>query len=593
MKDLLSQLAHIESLLNEFSFEELGSSEANQLKTSFSAFKTQVQEKILGGVEMPTENVNGVEGRAENNGQEHQRTVSKEAEASLIANVSHEIRTPLNGIIGFTDLLKEDALSEIQLERVNAIETASYSLMEIINELLEFSKLSAGLEQFESINFSFHGLIRDILYLCNTLIIQKNVTLEVDMDSAIPEVLVGDPAKLSQVLLNLLGNAIKFVEEGEIALKILLKKEKDDRLLLEFIVADNGIGIDEAQLPYIFDSFRQAEHNTADKYGGSGLGLSIVKQIILNLGGDISVSSNLGQGTTFKFVLPFSVGNKAKLPRKNQDKNHLKEGAKLLKGMGILVFEDNLLNQRLIEQRLKVWGCKTFVTDNCQYGLNILNNHSIDIVLMDLRMPGMSGFEVTERIRNVKNETVSGVPIIALTADFTIQDREKSDLHGINDYILKPYSPDELLLKLVKNKKNMKKIEGDEAITLTTRFEEVAKPQEIQLKSVLDDCMGQIDLLEELVQLYKQNALEFIGAAKTHLKNRDFSELEFVLHKIKAGLSMMQTDSLYSIVVQMQNCSKQDKDVKHLEFLYGCFLEEYPKVESMIDQAVARLKKDK
>ena len=317
-----------------------------------------------------------------------------------------------------------------------------------------------------------------------------------------------------------------------------------------------------------------------------------MKQIILNLGGDISVSSNLGQGTTFKFVLPYTIGDKTKLPRKNQDKNHLREGAKLVKGMGILVFEDNLLNQRLIEQRLKVWGCRVYVTDNCQYGLHILNQHSIDIVLMDLRMPGMSGFEVAERIRNVKNETVKQIPIIALTADFTIQDKEKSDLNGINDYILKPYSPDELLLKLVKNKSAMKKIESDGELQLTTGSQEVSEPKELSLKSVFEDCMGQMDLLDELVRLYKQNALEFIGAAKCHLQNRDFEALEFVLHKIKSGLAMMQTDSLHSLVVQMHHGCKHERDLKHLEFLYGCFLEEYPKIEKMIDEAVDKLRKN-
>ena len=591
MKDLLSQLSQVESLLNTFSFEKLATDDANQLKKSYLAFKAEVEEMVYAKVNVPI--VNPQDPKSNGNGpiQPPLKSAEKGQEAMLIANVSHEIRTPLNGIIGFTDLLKEDHLSETQLERINAIQNASYSLLDIINELLEFSKLSAGLEPFESIHFSFYGLIRDIVFLCNTLITSKKVSLEVDMDPAIPEVILGDPAKLSQVLLNLMGNAIKFVEEGEIALKILLKKESEGQLFLEFIVSDNGIGIDPDQLPFIFDSYQQAAPNTANKYGGTGLGLSIVKQIIINLGGDITVSSNLGQGTTFKFMLPYAIGQKAKLPKTDRDKNHLREGAKLIKGMSILVFEDNLLNQRLIEQRLKKWGCRTYITDNSQYGLNILYNEAIDLVLMDLRMPGMSGFEVTECIRKSDSKTVSQVPIIALTADFTIQDKQKSELKGINDYILKPYSPDELLLKLVKHKNNAKEISPRDTISIISHSESSDADKPFDLVSVFEDCMGQMELLEELVHLYKQNAIEFIGAAKVHLKAKDYEALEFVLHKIKSGLAMMRTDDLHAIVVLMQGHCKGDRDLEQLELLYNRFLDAYPIVEGRIDEAVAQIKK--
>lgn len=576
--------------MNAFSFETLDAHEANQLKISFEAFKAQLAEKVEGIMVIP----NVKEYRGTDNYQPYPeksfiKAPKKDGE-TLIAKVSHEIRTPLNGIIGFTDLLREDELGDLQLERVNAIATASYSLLEIINELLEYSKLSAGLEPFESIHFSFYGLVRDIVFLCKTLIVSKEVVLDVDMDPAIPEVLKGDPAKLSQVLLNLLGNAIKFVDAGEIALKIVLKKQAGDQLLMEFTVTDHGIGIDEEQLPFIFDAYRQSETETYSKYGGTGLGLSIVKQIIVHQGGDITVSSNLGQGTTFKFILPYALGDKSKLPKKVQDINHLRDGAGLVKGMAILVFEDNLLNQRLIAQRLKVWGCHTYITDNCQYGLNILNNQPIDLVLMDLRMPGMSGFEVTEQIRKIDNTAIKNVPIIALTADFTIQDKQESEMRGINDYILKPYSPDELLLKLVKNKNRNQHKQGPEEMVLKPQLEILMDDQELDLTPVFNDCMGEITLLEELVKLYKMNAVEFIGAAACHLNDLDYKALGFALHKIKAGLAMMRTDALYALVVEMQECIKSDKDIKRLQELYARFLDEYPKVETCIDEAVTRLK---
>lgn len=589
--DLIVQLAHIQNLLHAFSFETLDANDAVQLKNAFDSFKYILEEKTKSQVALAQAGNNF--SMLPHNPQLANRPIvePKTGEGLFIAQVSHEIRTPLNGIIGFTDLLKEDDLSPSQREKVNAIESASYTLLEIINELLEFSKLSAGLEPFESVHFSFYALIRDIVYLCKTLIVNKNVNLEVDMDPAIPEILVGDPGKLSQVLLNLIGNAVKFVDEGEITLKIMLGKNHDPIMNIEFMVADSGIGIDEAQLPFIFDAFRQVNHHNADRYGGTGLGLSIVKQIIQKQGGDIKVSSNLGEGTTFKFYLPFGAGEKSKLSKKSNNLNHLKEGAKFVKGMGILVFEDNLLNQRLIEQRLKIWGCKAFVTDNCHYGQNILNRHHIDVVLMDLRMPGMSGFEIAQRIRHMQNETIRNVPIIALTADFSIQDKESSELNGINDYILKPYSPDELLLKLVKYKKQSKADQEEDGIKLIIAEEVGVVPEEYSLDAVLADCMGEMELMEELVLLFKQNVSEFMTVASEYLQKGEFKSLEFALHKIKSGLAMMQTDNLHSIVVRMHQNSREGQDVTYLNNLFQEFLIAYPHVEQRIDGALLKLRK--
>ncbi|WP_394748776.1 ATP-binding protein [Spongiimicrobium salis] len=595
-KDLLQHVSELEKTLDSFSFEKLNSEEAAQLKKSFDLFKNMLQAKIPAKAYASSAPVHldfdethaPLAAETENIAV---KTNGNSEESMLIAKVSHEIRTPLNGIIGFTDLLKESNLSQEQLEHVNTIQSASNSLMDIINELLEYSKLSAGIEHFESINFNFYSIIRDVMYLCNTLIVDKEVKLEIDMDTRIPEVLIGDPSKLSQVLLNLIGNAIKFVETGGICLKISLKKENKDQLWLAFDITDTGIGISEDNLKHIFDSFRQAERNTYVKYGGSGLGLSIVKQIIENLNGDIKVSSSLGIGTTFKFTLPYKKGVMAEMATETPDETFIENEKTALKGMKILVFEDNTLNQKLIEQRLKIWGCETFITDNALYGLSILEKNKIDLVLMDLRMPKMNGYEVTERIRNSKNRFVKQIPVIALTADFTIKDKDQCLANGINDYILKPYSPNELLRKIIenKNKTNMDTLHVIESTGINANE---VNPK-VDLAPVLEECMGELDLLDELVRLYKQNALEFMGKVKIHLKGQDMEQLEFATHKIKSGLAMMHTHSLYDIAAQMHKICKTNKDSKHLEFLYDCFLEEYEKVEKAIDQGVADLRQGK
>lgn len=588
-KNLLSQLSLLEHSLNNFSFEELTAVEASHLKKSFDTFRKHLEAKIFqpaGTIKIGDINDFNQESPSE----EKPKKAESNSTNLLVAQVSHEIRTPLNGIIGFTDLLREDNLSEIQLERVNAIQTASYSLMEIINELLDYSKLSAGLEQFESVDFNLKSIVNDVMYLCNTLLTNSEVQLEAIVDENIPKILVGDPSKLSQVLLNILGNAIKFVENGSIKLSIRLKSRKDNIYFLDFQIEDTGIGISKENLNHIFDSFKQAENSTYLKYGGSGLGLSIVKQIIEKQNGSISVSSEFGIGTTFQFMLPFAKGNLKNL-------NHplkaitVENELEIVKEMRILVFEDNLLNQRLIEQRLKSWGCITHVTDNALYGLNILETNRIDLVLMDLKMPNMSGFEVTERIRNNTRPHINQIPVIALTADFSLRDREKCKEHQINDFILKPYASGELLSKLVKNKNPIKT-----TMTLASKLnhpdiEVYSDATKINLSIILEECMGEMELLEELVMLYKQNALEFMGVMRVHLQTEDIKQIESAAHKIKSGLAMMQSKSLHSIVVQIQKSCMVDGDKKHLEFLFHCFVNEYSIVEQAITEQIIALKK--
>lgn len=596
-KDLTYHLSDLESKLSNLSFEKLTTEEAAQLKKTFNSLKNSLEEKLIGTVSSNTSSAySNVEAEEERNTKKDTaiQTPNKFLDNTvehLVAKVSHEIRTPLNGIIGFTDLLKESELSEEQKQHVSAIQSASYNLMDIINELLEYSKLSAGLEHFESVNFNFYSLVRDVMFLCNTLIIDKEVKLEVDMDTKIPEMLVGDPSKLSQILLNLIGNAIKFVNKGDIYLKITALRQSNTDIVLDFKIIDTGIGISEEHLEHIFDAFRQADNDTFKKYGGSGLGLNIVKQIIENLNGNIYVSSTLGVGTTFNFELPFIVGTKMSKEKDEQHNVNIKNRKDLVKDMQILVFEDNLLNQKLIEKRLISWGCIVHITDNALYGLNILENNKIDLVFMDLRMPVMDGFEVTRKIRSSKNTYISQIPIIALTADFTIKDKEQCQDNGINDYILKPYSPDELLLKLTSNRTEMKMMDK-KVPKIENKSSEIIEgtAPKIDLKLILEECMGELDLLEELISLYKQNALEFIGNVKHHLQLADYENIQFAAHKMKSGLAMMQTFSLHSIVVEMHKTCITDKDHKHLEFLYNCFLEEYPVVEDAIEKEMKKLK---
>lgn len=577
-QDLLSQLSQLESSLNDFSFEELTTEEAASLKTSFNDFRSRLENRILN----PSEAVvraKPVKKSEDNSGKDDNGT-------KLIAHISHEIRTPLNGIIGFANLLREEKLNPSQLKKVDAIQNASYNLRDIINEVLEYSKLTSGVESLDTIDFNFHGLINDVIYLCQTLIVDKNVDLQVSIDSKIPKTMMGDPSKLSQILLNLLGNSIKFVEKGQINLMVGIKEKKQNTYVLDFAVKDTGIGIPKDKLKTVFESYKQAEDDTFSKYGGTGLGLSIVKELVEKQNGKIFVNSIEGKGTEFLFTIPFKKGSPSNIPKKKSGTINIQKGKELLRGAKILVFEDNLMNQHLINEQLNKWGCKVYVTADAYKGLAILETDAIDVVLMDLKMPGMNGFEVSEEIRSNKN--IRQVPIIALSADFTAQDQERCISSGINDFLLKPYTLDELLIKVLKNKKET---------SLTPESKNLLKKETItkdnsnvfDLENILEECFGEVEMLQELVRLFKQNVYEFIGTVKISLGTNDFKEISLGAHKLKASLSMFKALQLRDIIIAIEKSCAEKQEAETTK-LFEEFLENYPSYEKEIDAAMRNLK---
>jgi signal transduction histidine kinase/DNA-binding NarL/FixJ family response regulator len=575
-KDLLDQLSQLENSLNDFSYQNLNSKEATSLKKSFSSFRSTLEQKIY---EPNTPILENDEAALEGG----------DPKVNLfMAHVSHEIRTPLNGIIGFIHLMKEEGLSETQMERALAIESASAYLMDIINEVLDYTKLSSGNESFKCVSFNIKGLVKDVLFLCRTLLLQKEVQLKYTIDPKVPQVLMGDPSKLSQVLLNLMGNAIKFVEKGHVHLTIAHEGQKDGFHQIQFCVEDTGIGFSKEQLPHVFESFQQVKTGFLQNDKGAGLGLSIVKQIINQQGGQISVASTLGKGTRFTFTIPYKNGSGQPLPHIANNTISLSLGKRLLNGTEILVFEDNLLNQRLIQEQLKKWGCKVFITEDLEEGLDILRLRPINLILMDLKMPKMTGFEVSRKIRSIPRDKGGAVPIVALSADFTGQDKEQCQSAGINDFLLKPYTLEELFTKVVRHKKEA--YLPKESINLLQQpVIEHYNIDTINLDSLLEDCFGKVDMLEELIRLLKQNIYEFIGATKMSLEIEDYETIALAAHKLKAGLTMVHAYGLKDIVVQLEEHSKK-KQREQVELLYHSFLRNLPSVETTLDCALTKLK---
>jgi signal transduction histidine kinase/CheY-like chemotaxis protein len=365
------------------------------------------------------------------------------AKQQFLSTMSHEIRTPLNSILGFTNVLLKTDLSEKQKEFIQAIKTSGDSLIFLINDILDLAKVNAGKMTFEKKPFQIKKSITLIQNSFDLIIKEKNLEIVNEYDNNIPVMLVGDSNRFNQIFLNLMSNAVKFTHKGKITISIKLLSEDEVNATIEFAITDTGIGIAENKINLIFNVFEQAETGTSILYGGSGLGLSIVKKLVESQGGSIGLKSKEGEGTTFSFILPFE---KTKMNIETKTEPKIIKLDSEIKNMRVLVAEDVVLNQLLIKMILSDFGFEHEVVANGKIAIEKLQTNTYDIVLMDLSMPEMNGFEATKYIRNILK---SNIPIIALTADVTITDVTKCKESGMNDYISKPIDEELLYSKMV------------------------------------------------------------------------------------------------------------------------------------------------
>ena len=376
---------------------------------------------------------------------EHKTQVAEEAlkfKQQFLANMSHEIRTPMNSIVGFTNVVLKTELNGKQKEYLDAIKKSGESLIILINDILDLAKVDAGKIVFCNKPFSLEECVLDIFCFLELKCQENNLEFTKTYDTTIPKILLGDSDRLKQIILNLISNAIKFTPQGKIDMSIRIANEDEKEIALEFSVSDTGIGIPENRLSHIFNNFEQASDEISKEYGGTGLGLSIVKQLVELQGGTLFVESKVGEGSTFGFIMNFSktmesIPDEPALVLKTGNEN------KMIK---VLVAEDIALNQMLIKLILADFGFECEIADNGKIVIEKLKESHYDIVLMDLQMPEMNGFEATEYIRNTMN---SQIPIIALTADVTSVDIEKTKKVGMNDYISKPIDEELLYSKII------------------------------------------------------------------------------------------------------------------------------------------------
>ena len=359
---------------------------------------------------------------------------ASKARAEFLSTVSHELRTPLNAINGITYLLLQEKPKVNQLNYLKSLEFSGNYLLNFINDILEINRLESNIIQVEKIDFNLIELINNIRQSFNEFIQKNNVNFHIDIQLNGNEQLIGDPTKLSQILINLINNAIKFTKNGDVWLKIRTVYQEKNLVTLAFEIKDTGIGIPEDKIANIFDSFTQGSVEINRTFGGTGLGLSIVKKIIELLGSDIKLESAQGKGSTFTFDLKFEIST-----NKTENNNEIREdNFDNLKSKKVLLIEDNQINQMITKKMLENKGMICKIIDNGEDAISEMARNDYDLVLMDVHLPGINGTEATEQIRTFNNHT----PIIALTAISLNENREMLMSYGMNNVITKPFEPE-------------------------------------------------------------------------------------------------------------------------------------------------------
>ena len=477
----------------------------------------------------------------------------------FLSNMSHEIRTPLNAIIGFTNVMLKTDVSIKQKEFLCAIKTSGDALTVLINDILDLAKVDAGKMTFEKRVFKLEESISAMLHLFELKIQEKNIAFIREYDKKIPSVLVGDPVRLHQIILNLVSNAEKFTTKGKIIVSVNLLNEDEEKVTIEFAVNDTGIGIPEDKISNIFENFEQASSGTSRLYGGTGLGLAIVKQLVEQQNGSVHVTSKVGIGSTFSFTLSFDKTN-----AECESEIDYIESDSEIKNISVLVVEDVALNQLLIKTILDDFGFKYESASNGKIAIEKLETNSYDIILMDLQMPEMNGFEATEYIRNTMN---SKIPIIALTADVTTVDFSKCKAFGMDDYISKPIDDKELFNKIVSLVKTRSSIEYTDYKTNEDTLNKNSKYTDLMY--LTHRTKSNPKLMLDMISIYLEQTPPLISIMKQSLQDKDWSTLQSVVHKMIPSFSIMGISKEFENIAKRvqedaDNIQKQAKAIPDL-----------------------------